>query len=293
VSNKIQSIIFGEVLFDCFPDGEQVLGGAPFNVAWHLQAFGDQPRFVSRVGDDLQGNKIISAMTKWGMDTDSLQIDAQHPTGRVDVVLMDDEPHYTITPNCAYDFIDVAEIKNPAAKAILYHGTLALRNPVTRQAYEKLASHQTLSIFLDVNLRSPWWQKDEVSAWLKRARWVKLNQDELKQLGIASGDIQQAMALFQEKYDLDLLIVTRGAEGAIVRSREGELHSTKPPEVLQFVDTVGAGDAFTAVFLHGLMSEWSIADTLNAAQKFASAVVGLRGAISNSPEFYRDINDGK
>ena len=286
MKNKQQLIIFGEVLFDCFPGGEQVLGGAPFNVAWHLQAFGDHPRFVSRVGDDLLGNKIIGAMTEWGMDIDSIQIDSQHPTGRVDVVLIDDEPHYTITPDCAYDFIDASAMMNPQVNGILYHGTLALRNTTAKQAYEKLASNPDVSIFLDVNLRAPWWQKDEVSNWLKRARWVKLNQDELRQLGGNSADIQQDMVLFQEKYDLELLIVTRGAEGAIVRSREGGLHKVTPPEVLNFVDTVGAGDAFTAVFLHGLISEWPIDDILNAAQQFASAVVGLRGATSNSSEFY-------
>ncbi len=287
MTNKQHLIVFGEVLFDCFPSGEQVLGGAPFNVAWHLQAFGDQPHFVSRVGDDLLGNKIIGAMKEWGMDIDSIQIDSQHPTGRVDVELIDDEPHYTITPDCAYDFIDASVmIKNPHVNGILYHGTLALRNTTARQAYEKLASNPGLSIFLDVNLRSPWWQEDEVVNWLKCARWVKLNQDELKQLGGDSGDIQQDMALFQKKYNFELLIVTRGAEGAIVRDSEGGLHLVKPPEVLQFVDTVGAGDAFTAVFLHGLISEWSIDDILEAAQKFASAVVGLRGAISNNTDFY-------
>ena len=291
--NKQHLIVFGEVLFDCFPNGEQVLGGAPFNVAWHLQAFGDQPCFVSRVGDDLLGNKIISAMTKWGMDIESLQIDVEHSTGRVDVALIDDEPHYTITEDCAYDFIDVAEIKNPTAKSILYHGTLALRNTTARHAYEKLADNPDVSIFLDVNLRAPWWQKDEVSNWLKRARWVKLNQDELKLLGVSSGDIQHDMAMFQEEYNLELLIVTRGAEGAVVRNREGELHSAKPPEVLEFVDTVGAGDAFTAVFLHGLLSEWPIAETVEAAQQFASAVVGLRGATSSNLEFYSNINRRK
>jgi fructokinase len=291
VSNKLQPVIFGEVLFDCFPSGEQVLGGAPFNVAWHLQAFGDQPRIVSRVGDDMLGKKIIKAMEDWGMDISSVQHDPRHQTGRVDVRLIDNEPHYTITPNCAYDFIDAADIKTPETDGILYHGTLALRNTVTRQAFEKLASDPRLSIFLDVNLRPPWYEKEELSNWLSRARWAKLNLHELQQLGAMSSDTRQAMAEFQGKYDLDLLIVTQGEEGAMVRTREGMLHSVAPPEAQQFVDTVGAGDAFTAVFLHGLISEWSIPETLDAAQKFASTVVGLRGAISNDPDLYDGFND--
>lgn len=287
MSNKYQLLIFGEVLFDCFPGGEQVLGGAPFNVAWHLQAFGDQPRFISRVGDDAQGKQIIKAMTGWGMDTSAMQSDHQHQTGRVDVELIDDEPHYSITPNCAYDFIDVAAINISETTGILYHGSLALRNAAARQAFEKLAAAPNLSIFLDVNLRPPWYKKEQLSSWLTQARWVKLNQHELQQLGSASGDMQQDMAQFQAKYDLELLIVTRGEQGAIVRNRDGELHSVTPPPAQQFVDTVGAGDAFTAVFLHGLISEWPLTRTLDAAQQFASAVVGQRGATSRDPEFYR------
>lgn len=291
MSNKLQPIIFGEVLFDCFPGGEQVLGGAPFNVAWHLQAFGDKPRLVSRVGDDAPGRKIISAMEGWGMDTTSVQIDPHHQTGRVDVALIDNEPHYNITADCAYDFIDAAEIVNSKTTGILYHGSLGLRHTTARHAFEKLASNPNLSIFLDVNLRPPWWDKDEVSGWLKQARWVKLNQQELHQLGSASGDIQVDMAKFQHEYALDLLIVTRGEEGAMLRSSEGNMLTVTPPSAQLFVDTVGAGDAFTSVFLHGLISGWPLNDILVAAQKFASAVVERRGATSSDPGLYQDFNN--
>ncbi len=80
-----QVCIFGEVLFDHFPDGKRVLGGAPFNVAWHLQAFGLAPRFISRVGADAEGESVLTAMREWGMDTQAVQIDAHRPTGRVSV----------------------------------------------------------------------------------------------------------------------------------------------------------------------------------------------------------------
>ncbi|MGB5338517.1 MAG: PfkB family carbohydrate kinase, partial [Gammaproteobacteria bacterium] len=94
--------IFGEVLFDHFPDGKHVLGGAPFNVAWHLQAFGLTPRFISRVGADAEGESVLAAMRDWGMDTQAVQIDAQRPTGRVSVQIVDDEPAYDIVADCAY-----------------------------------------------------------------------------------------------------------------------------------------------------------------------------------------------
>ncbi len=95
-ADSLRPLIFGEVLFDCFPDGSRVLGGAPFNGAWHLQAFGHSPLFVSRVGNDEAGQEIRSAMQVWGMDIGGLQLHVSHATGNVAVSLIEGEPHYDI-----------------------------------------------------------------------------------------------------------------------------------------------------------------------------------------------------
>lgn len=287
--NKAPVFVFGEVLFDCFPTGEQVLGGAPFNVAWHLQALGDQPHFISRVGQDALGKKIIQAMDNWGMDITSIQLDPEHQTGRVDIQMQDNEPHYTITPDCAYDFIAADSISHLSPTGILYHGSLGLRNPVAREAFSVLANNPQLAIFLDVNLRSPWWQQEEIYQWLSQARWAKLNQDELQQLGFGASDIQQEMLRLQAQFNVQQLIVTRGSEGALVLDAQGDFFNLKPQVVDNIVDTVGAGDAFSAVFIHGLLSGWSIPDTLNRAQAFASQIIALRGATSSDPGFYQDF----
>lgn len=287
MNNETQIYVLGEVLYDCFPDGKKILGGAPFNVAWHLQAFGQQPKFISRVGNDDLGTDILHAMNDWGMDTQRIQIDNDHPTGQVNVTLVDDEPQYVIAPDCAYDFIAADAIADLKPNSILYHGTLALRSAETRNAYEKIVQDKQLKVFLDVNLRSPWWKKQEVLEWLKRANWVKLNSDELIQLGENSGDLQRDMVLLQEKYGLELLVLTQGEAGALVRTAEGEIHRVVPKKVQKFQDTVGAGDAFTAVFLHGLMLNWAIPDIITAAQQFASSVVGLQGATTNDHKFYK------
>ena len=102
--------IFGEVLFDCFPGGEQILGGAPFNVAWHLQALGDRPLFISRIGEDAQGGQILQAMRQWGMETGAMQIDTTRPTGRVEVRITNNEPSYDIVADSAYDRISAADL---------------------------------------------------------------------------------------------------------------------------------------------------------------------------------------
>ncbi len=291
MSEQTQVFVFGEVLFDCFPTGEQVLGGAPFNVAWHLQALGNQPAFISSVGNDKSGKQILTAMRDWGMDTTNIQIDTLRPTGQVEVKVIEGEPDYTITSDCAYDFINTDALKTIPTSGILYHGTLGLRQPVSRESFMQLAKQPDLSIFLDVNLRSPWWKTDDVYGWMEQASWVKLNQDELQQLGFGSATLKQAMIEIQARFNLQQLIVTRGEEGALVLSDNGEFHSVVPEPVKTVVDTVGAGDAFSAIFIHGLVSGWTVSDTLTVAQQFASQVIGLRGATSTDPAFYQNFID--
>jgi len=291
MKNKEQLYIFGEVLFDCFPTGEQVLGGAPFNVAWHLQALGDCPRLISRVGKDQRGEQILEAMRSWGLSTADVQIDPEHPTGRVEVTIRDNEPSYTIVPDSAYDFISGSQLTETPAGGILYHGTLCLRNEQSRSALREIVGNSDVKVFLDVNLRSPWWQPDEVCGWLKNATWVKLNQDELCLLGSQTDDIRQQMAELQAKYGLEQLIVTRGEQGALIRTADGHFHTLVPENTALLVDTVGAGDAFSAVYIHGLRSGWSIAEILFQAQRFAGMIIAVRGATVNAPAFYQQFID--
>ena len=288
MTDKPQMIVFGEVLFDCFPGGEQVLGGAPFNVAWHLQALGDQPRFVSRVGDDAMGKKILDAMQGWGMDTSAVQIDPVHPTGHVQIEMADGEPHYTITPEVAYDFIEAAAVPSMEDGGMLYHGSLALRHSVSRDAFTALAGHPARDLFIDINLRPPWWRQEEVAGWLAQARWAKMNEHELRDLGFASTDVKTNMSNLQSRYGMEQLIVTRGKEGVLVRAGDGAFHAVPPGELERRVDTVGAGDAFSGVCLHGLRSGWPLQDILERARDFAEKVIGIRGATPSDPDFYKD-----
>ncbi len=291
MKTKTAICVFGEVLFDVFPDGQEVLGGAPFNVAWHLQALGDTPLFVSRVGRDQAGQIIRAAMQDWSMSALGLQYDDIHPSGRVEVQFEDGEPDYTIVPDCAYDFI-TSELLPEPERGLLYHGTLALRNDPSRKALAQLKQKQHMAVFVDVNLRTPWWQKTRVQDWLAHARYVKLNQEELKLLGNDSLPAHAAAREMVQLYSLEQLIVTCGAAGAFVCTDAGDIESVKPQEAVTVVDTVGAGDAFTAVYLHGLLQGWSVNKTLQAAQSFASKVVGLRGATSREASFYQDfLND--
>ncbi|WP_321393556.1 carbohydrate kinase [uncultured Desulfuromusa sp.] len=292
MSEQVNIYIFGEVLFDCFPTGEQVLGGAPFNVAWHLQALGDSPQLISRVGKDQHGDRILQAMSGWGLKTSAIQVDSTHPTGRVEVSITDNEPSYTIVPDSAFDFISLPDPGSFSSGGILYHGTLSLRNETSRKTLLEIVHSHHVKTFFDVNLRFPWWHRDEVCEWLKNATWVKMNQDELTALSNHQGsDIQLQMAEMQETYGLEQLIVTRGEQGALIRTAAGKFHSLVPGKVACLIDTVGAGDAFSAIYLHALRGGWSIEKTLYHAQCFAGKVVGLRGATTNDPEFYQQVTD--
>ncbi len=282
--------IFGEVLFDHFPDGNRVLGGAPFNVAWHLQAFGLAPRFISRVGADAEGESVLQAMRDWGMNTQDIQIDPRRPTGRVSVTMVDQEPAYDIVADCAYDAIAVPQ-EAIAPNALLYHGSLALRSAESRATFDTLArpAQDTGTIFLDVNLRSPWWDRDSVLERVRTAHWVKLNQDELDRLGPEShGSLSQAAA-FLDGNDLRGLILTQGADGARAVTDDGESFLVRPGHIASVVDTVGAGDAFTAVTLLGLGSGWPLPLILERAQVFASRIVGRRGATVQDRSFYEPL----
>lgn len=289
MANDANIYIFGEVLFDYFPDGSRVLGGAPFNVAWHLQAFGQSPHFISGIGDDPAGNEIMTLMDAWDMRLDNLQVDSHHPTGSVQVLFKAGEPQYEIVPDCAYDFIDSTIFGDEPTEGILYHGSLALRNSTTYATLQTIKARHQGKIFVDVNLRTPWWNRERLLLDLNEADWVKLNAQELFTLAPDYADLHAAMLSFCQQYHLETLVVTLGNQGAVACDANRHFVTVKPPEKITVVDTVGAGDAFAAILLLGIIKRWPLAETLERAQAFASALVGRRGATVAQRAFYRDF----
>lgn len=291
MSNNHNIHVFGEALFDHFPDGSRVLGGAPFNVAWHLQAFGLSPRFISRIGDDPPGHEITVLMDAWGMSRRTLQTDCERPTGSVRVLIHDGEPIYEIVADCAYDFIDRKLLDEKSTEGILYHGSLAVRNPVARSALQATKALHQGKIFIDVNLRPPWWERETLLPMLHDADWVKLNEAELAELCPGYADLETAMQSFCAQFDLETLVVTRGEKGSVACDKRQHFVAIKPPASTAVIDTVGAGDAFAALLLVGLSTQWPLEATLERAQAFACALVGRRGATVADREFYRAFSE--
>ncbi len=279
-------IIFGEVLFDCFPDGNIVLGGAPFNVAWHLQAFGVSPLFISRIGNDSYGVTIRETMENWGMNLRGLQLDLEHPTGTVQVNFINNEPHYEIVENSAYDFIKFSSLPSLPKDSILYHGTLALRSQACVETLQKIKTNIFPSIFLDVNLRTPWWNLKTVELLLKEISWLKLNEEELSLIVPQERNTKNRIKYLFAAFPLNDITLTQGKAGAISFQSNGNQEQIIPSQTTQIIDTVGAGDAFSSVLILGIIKGWDTTKTLVRAQEFASAIVGIRGATIQDKSFY-------
>ena len=283
-------MVFGEVLFDHFPDGSSVLGGAPFNVAWHLQGLGVSPLFVSRVGEDERGDCVHHSMTEWGLDTSALQRDPDLPTGSVEVRLRDGEPTFDILPRQAYDRIEPVEAVIGEKLDWLYLGTLALRQQVSRQTAWRLLQRQATCVFVDINLRPPWWQMGRVHELLDRAQEIKLNDIELAELVSGEEDLEVKARRLMSRFGSDRLYLTRGSRGAVAFTASGKSEVIRPTETVRVVDTVGAGDAFAAVLLLARLRQWPLALSLERAQAFAAAIVGVRGATVADKAFYGKFN---
>lgn len=290
MSDKLQPIIFGEVLFDLFEDGQAVLGGAPFNVAWHLQGFGQSPIFISRIGQDKYGEQINKTMLAWGMNAKGLQIDTQHSTGIVKVMLDKGQPSFDICDDVAYDYINIADADSclvNVSSPFLYYGSLAARHPQVYDTIQQLRQGAETS-FVDINLRPPWWDKNKVTNLMQEASWLKVNDDELMMLTGAnneSADLIDAAKDLMQEHNIEIIIVTQGGQGALCISEDNVIHA-RPVKVNDMQDTVGAGDAFSSVCMLGMIHHWEHPVILERASEFAAKICEQRGATSQDTALY-------
>ena len=290
--------LFGEVLADIFPDCH-VLGGAPFNVARHLQAFGMHPVLISRTGNDALREELLADMGQAGMDVLGVQCDLLHPTGQVIVHMEQGGHRFEIPPQQAYDFIHPGLTRMVALSTqpeLIYFGTLAQRDKVSRRALNSLFRSVGAPRLLDINLRAPWYDVQTVTRSLRQANLVKMNQDELNiildLLDLPSSSMAAGGAALIERYSLQQLLVTCGAEGAWQLTASGtETHVTGGIPTGGMIDTVGAGDAFAAIFIIGTLLGWQADIMLSRANRFAAAVCGIRGAIPETSDFYQPFQE--
>jgi fructokinase len=297
MSNTFDSIIvFGEVLFDVFPDQSRVIGGAPFNVACHLNGFGLDPVFISRIGNDDSGKEVLRKMDSRAMSVSGLQQDEQRMTGQVMVRIDNHEPSYDIKNDVAYDHIEPPDSKlvNFRRGILLYHGTLSARNKVSATTLYRLAQKDNTTVFCDINLRDPWWNKGLVSDILAWSDYLKVNENELRQVCFLEGidissDLQAMAESLRKKRNFKCLIVTLGSKGAMLFPSGASHAFVSSPEVENFQDSVGAGDAFSSVFLLGITKAWTWQQILERAVFFAARICENKGAVPDDLDFYQQV----
>jgi fructokinase len=278
-SSDAPVLCFGEIVWDALPSGI-FLGGAPLNVAYHLQQLGTNALPVSRLGKDFLGGETRRRLRMAGLDSTLVQQDDQLPTGAVVVELNDrGNASYDILKPASWDAIAAEEALLHAARSskALVYGSLATRSPANCAVLDKLI--QSIPVRLcDVNLRAPYDDPGNALEWASKATMVKLNDDELRILGGASerDPLEPLARRLQEQLSVPLLIVTCGGEGAGVLA-EKQWHF-KEAAAVKVADTVGAGDAFTAAFLHTLLCGGGVAEALDAALKLGGFVASQAGA---------------
>lgn len=289
-------LCIGEVLWDALPAG-LFPGGAPFNVACHLKMLGEEVAFASRIGEDELGRQILRRMQQKGLASTWVQVDEEQPTGIVNVTLTQrDNPSYEIVQPAAWDFIalvdGLAELAG-TARAVVF-GSLAQRHAVSRATIEILRRRSALAVF-DVNLRPPFIDRGVIEASLQDADLVKLNEKELQQLAEWFGfapDLQDAAAQLAEAFACDSVCVTRGARGAgMWRAGRWLEH---PGFSVPVRDAVGAGDAFLAALLSGLLAEKPLDKVLAFANATGAFVATKDGAVPEvAAEVIKQLTEGK
>lgn len=287
--------IIGETLFDKFSDGRKALGGAPFNVAWNLRGLGFEPLFLSAVGDDVEGTEIKERLRRWGVDQSWFQTVAGKKTGEVQVTLRKGEPTYEILCDRAYDYMQTpVDASGRHDVALLYHGTLAWRSEVTRQAIRETRASLDVPVFVDINVRKGCFDESWLPELLGGAAWTKLNTEELSRIAtldlVDEAAIEKGVEILRERYgcgNIWLTCAERGAYGFLVDEGGGTrtIRAEAPP-IANMVDAVGAGDAFSAVAIAGALRKEDPESTLRRAVRFAAKVCGIRGAVSEEPDFY-------
>ncbi len=275
----VQSVCFGEVLWDVLPTGA-LPGGAPMNVAYHLNRLGISTQMISKVGEDDNGKGLLEFMQRNGIPTALIQKDPSQPTATVLATPGPNfEMQYDIVKPVAYDFIDVTpEATEAVSKAAFFiFGSLASRTPHTRNTLQRFISLANKKVF-DINLRAPHYTREVVEELLQQSDIVKLNEHELELVSAFHADIsrfEDKVRLISDRYQTSGIIVTKGADGACYY--DGESFYEHPGFKVQVADTIGSGDAFLAGFLSRFINKKPPQKCVEFACKLGAFVATQKG----------------
>ncbi len=262
-------LCFGEVLWDCLPHG-LFLGGAPFNVAYHLKQLGHTPVMLSALGNDWLGAQTLKRIRARGLSDQLIHVDEELPTGTVDASLdASGNATYEFADPAAWDRLpDTAAVHEANQQSIaLIFGSLALRHEENLAVLKKLLTKKHGLRVFDVNLRPPYINIPLILELAEQTDVLKLNASELLRLtdhtAAADADaneplIQAQLAVLQTKIPCRNICITRGEHGALWFHDGRTISATAPSVTVR--DTIGSGDAFTAALVSGLLSSVTLAE---------------------------------
>ncbi|MDD8058336.1 MULTISPECIES: carbohydrate kinase family protein [Shewanella] len=249
---------FGEVLWDCFPDGKRV-GGAPLNVCVRLNALGIKGSMISAVGDDQLGHELLAFIDERGVNRDCIAINPSKSTSTVQVSLdKNGSASYDIVADTAWDNVALTDtILSQVKQAdVLVFGSLIGRSPVSLATLTELVNNASFTVF-DVNLRAPHYDIDSIVKLMNKADFIKLNDDELYEIAKAMGSpfysLEQNLDYIAAQTQTQYLCVTKGSHGALLSVNGQKFYNSG--YLVNVVDTVGAGDSFLGSLLYQLCSD--------------------------------------
>jgi fructokinase len=273
-------VCFGEILWDILPN-EEVPGGAPMNVAYHLQQLGNTPAIITQIGNDEKGKRLLQLLQAQQIDTRYVLTTADYPTGLVNAIPQPNgDMRYTIMQRVAWDFIPYREELAAVVKEAAYFifGSLVARSEVSANTLQQLLNVAQTKV-LDINLRAPHYTAESLTILLKAADILKLNEEELVLITdwLGSFDSLEARTVYlHDHFGLQLVIVTKGAAGAMVYTA-GKFYYQEGIKV-QVVDTIGSGDSFLAAFMTKYAAGSNIPEALSFATKLGAFVASSKGA---------------
>ncbi|HZY61256.1 MAG TPA: PfkB family carbohydrate kinase [Edaphobacter sp.] len=279
-------LAIGEMLWDVFPQ-QELLGGAAFNFCANLNRLGDTARLITAVGDDERGRRAIAQMSALHIHTQFVQVVTGAPTGTA-VVCYDaaGEPSFTIVRPVAYDRISITSDLVAAIKAYdpqwIYFGTLfhiTERNEEFTRSILEAAPHARS--FYDMNLRPDQWNIPLIRRLCAQCSILKLNEHEVRVIAAAQEmepdiSLESFAHCISDTFNIPTICITLGRQGCFVYNEGSSIRV--PGLTIQTEDTVGAGDAFAAAFLHGCNSGLPILETARLANTLGAVVASRRGA---------------
>ncbi|MCX7874558.1 MAG: PfkB family carbohydrate kinase [Melioribacteraceae bacterium] len=273
----------GEILWDVYPE-EKRIGGAPFNFIYHIKKIIGNGNFISSVGNDEDGKDLTEFLSNNNFDITTIFIDKDHPTGKVLVTLNENKiPQFKMSSTASFDFLQFTEIAKKIIEEsdLIYFGTFTSRSEVSRKTIQSILNIPNKKYFCDLNLRHNFYTIEFIEQALITSNVLKINEDEFFKLQNILGlskNFDSGIQGLISKYKIDLLAVTMGEKGSkLFTQRDYHFYSQEKIEV---IDTLGAGDAFSAILCLCYLLNFPLEKTNHLANSFAAEVCKTKGAIT-------------